>query len=482
MRTEPFPRPRREPVHIIPISEMLHALEQFLAKFRRFSSAKRWHQLENRTVCGTLTIRDLLSAAVMNHALQVVSLLLVSMFQGRHPDRLRSSFMFGRPGEPIALARMGTEVNYDSRALLQAALYVRRHGAPHLRSLSMDETKSRLKHFITENYFLLADEAFGVRFTCSYGDHLSAKTKDRLASAAAASDLFIEPRQVVLFPLIPIHADTAFDSTRFFICSPAELEAQLARRQVRADLLPHSFPPVRHWDGIRQDPASWLGVDTPTLDAAKQIRAAVLGAVALLPHGSERYMFSGRKMFGGYTSFDDRCTISFGDPHTPPLMENLTLGDSDHPWLSVLAEKLISARKEHRRQMRALEYYYRAWAPDPVKRFPTLFAAIDAIFGDASQATQAVVDAVGPVMGPEYTSERIRLMLGLRASVIHGGAPNVYESSKYEEYYRTYEIDPVRDLELIVARSLQQVVFPSVMSERPHTHADLILRETGRVI
>jgi hypothetical protein len=85
-------------------------------------------------------------------------------------------------------------------------------------------------------------------------------------------------------------------------------------------------------------------------------------------------------------------------------------------------------------------------------------------------------------MGPEYTSERIRLMLGLRASVIHGGAPNVYESSKYEEYYRTYERDPVRDLELIVARSLQQVVFPGVMTERPHTHADLILRETGRVI
>jgi integrase len=45
-----------------------------------------------------------------------------------------------------------------------------------------------------------------------------------------------------------------------------------------------------------------------------------------------------------------------------------------------------------------------------------------------------------------------------------------------------YGTDPVGDLELIVARCLQQVVFPGVMSERPHTHADLILRETGRVV
>jgi len=117
-----------------------------------------------------------------------------------------------------------------------------------------------------------------------------------------------------------------------------------------------------------------------------------------------------------------------------------------------------------------------------VKRFPTLFAAIDAIFGDASQATQAVRDAVGPVMGDEYTSERIRLILKLRASVIHGGAPNVYESSKYEEYYRTYETDPVRDFELIVARCLQQVVFPGAMTERPHNHAELIRQHTGRAV
>lgn len=418
----------------------------------------------------------------INHPMQAVSLLLAAMFNARHPDRRRSSFMFARPGEPVALARLGTEINYDSKALLQTALHLRRHGSPHLRSLSIGEVERQLTKFITDHYWLIAEEAFAQRFDCSYDEHLSNNAKEQLAAAAATSDLFTEPEQITLFPLVPIEVEASFDSTTFFICSPAELPAHLARHQVSVDLAPDSFPPVREWDGARHSPTSWLGVNAPTLDAAKRMRAAVLGAVALLPHHYERYQFSGRTMFGGFTTFQRGFTLSFGDPHTPALMTNIVIGPVDRPWLEDLATKLVSSVKADRRQMRSLEYYYRAWAPDPVKRFTTLFAAIDAIFGDASQATQAVVDSVGPMMGPEYTSERVRLMLGLRASVIHGGAPNVYESSKYEEYYRTYETDPVHDLELIVARCLQQVIFLGVMSERSHTHADLIFRETGRVV
>ena len=125
--------------------------------------------------------------------------------------------------------------------------------------------------------------------------------------------------------------------------------------------------------------------------------------------------------------------------------------------------------------MRALEYHYRAWAPDPAKRFPSLVGAIDAIFGgDGTGATQAVVDAVGPLLGKEYDSTRIRMLLGLRGSVIHGGAPNVYESSKYRRYYETYHEDAVRDLEVIVAKCLQHEVFGEDFRERPFTYAELL--------
>jgi hypothetical protein len=62
---------------------------------------------------------------------------------------------------------------------------------------------------------------------------------------------------------------------------------------------------------------------------------------------------------------------------------------------------------------------------------------------------------------------------------VHGGAPNVYESSSYEKYYETYEDDPTRDLELIVARCLQAVIFGDCFAERPHTYAELIKQHTG---
>ena len=73
-------------------------------------------------------------------------------------------------------------------------------------------------------------------------------------------------------------------------------------------------------------------------------------------------------------------------------------------------------------------------------------------------------------------------MSGTSTTAVHGGAPDVYESSKYQTYYRTYGKDAVKDMELIVARCLQQVIFPGKMTERPHNHAEAILRETGRTI
>lgn len=420
--------------------------------------------------------------ACPDHADKASALLLASMFRARSPDRRRHSFMITEPGVSIALSRMGTEVNYDHKLLLKAALYLRKHGSPHLRSLSIAIIESELTDFVSDHYHLIASETFLASFINSYGKHVSPEGKRLFADALASSELFVTPQHTTVFPLVPIQVAADFEASSFFLVAPKGLGVALGSVPIPGTLKPESFPPVSDWDGRRSTPTSWLGVRAPTLDAARQMRAAVLGAVSLLPHHFERYMFSGRAMFGGYTTFANGYSLSLTDPHTPALMTDIIIDLNDHRWLALLADKLVSPRRVDKRQVRALEYYYRAWVPDPVKRFPTLFAALDAIFGDASAATQAVVDAVGPVMGPDYSNARIRLMLGLRASVIHGGAPNVYESSKYEEYYETYETDATRDLELIVARCLQTIIFPDVMAEPQHAYRDLIKREIGREI
>jgi hypothetical protein len=205
------------------------------------------------------------------------------------------------------------------------------------------------------------------------------------------------------------------------------------------------------------------------------MKNAILGTIALTPRPEHRHMFSGRTVMGGRTTlYHGTVTTVFGESDTPPIMYDIRLGDADHAWLAMLAEKLESIEKVHRRHVHALEYFYRAWALDPIERFPVLCMALDAIFGDANQATQAVVDGVRETIGSQVSAERLRDLMKLRAAVIHGGAPDVYESRTYEAYYREYGDDPIGDLELVVARCLSQRVFAGQLKEHPDPNAETI--------
>jgi len=137
-------------------------------------------------------------------------------------------------------------------------------------------------------------------------------------------------------------------------------------------------------------------------------------------------------------------TTSFGNPHVPPLMHDVVLNQDDSVWLTRLYAKLVSPANDDRRHCRAIEYFYRAWPLDDPDRFLWLFMALDSIFGDSSAATQAVVDALDKHGASGFPYERLKLLLSLRASVIHGGAPDVCDSEKYHRYYETYGEDPIR--------------------------------------
>jgi len=85
-----------------------------------------------------------------------------------------------------------------------------------------------------------------------------------------------------------------------------------------------------------------------------------------------------------------------------------------------------------------------------------------------------VIDAIKQNGETEFAYERLRLLLRLRNSVIHGGAPDVYDSDKYHRYYETYGDDPLFDLEVITARCLRSTVFNGALVEHADPNADLI--------
>ena len=413
-----------------------------------------------------------------------IRLVAASIFHRRGPNRSSHSFIIQQPGQIPSLSGLGIEINYEESVFTKAVLFIRRHGAPYLASLSFSDVRSLITSFVSDTFYLISSEVWGSRHTGSLGDVLSENAMEAWSAALQQSRLFVEPRELTLFPLSVVECAKTFVFRDFFLAPPSGLTPEiLVSTASSAELAQGSFPPFARSQIPAKPVTSWLGVWAPNVETATRLRATVLGAIALLPHPMERYLFTGRTVVAGRcTLIGSHYSVSIGDPHTPALSENVILAEGDEDWLNLLAGMLTSPAKEHRRKMRALEYQYRAWAPGPARRFPSLVGAIDAIFGDAGEATQAVVDAVGPLMGAAYDAPRIRVLLGLRASVIHGGAPNVYESKSYRRYYENYHEDAVRDLEVIVARCLQSAVFNGSLQERPHTYADLIEAHSGRKV
>jgi hypothetical protein len=406
---------------------------------------------------------------------ETVGLLLASMSQNRE-DGLRASFLFGKPGAPQWQRNMGIDLFYRPNKLTRAALYVRQNGPAYLKYLPIGDIWSMLQRFVVENFGLLANDVFLKQFAGSYAEVVSDNSKAAFAEALAISEIFRPKNDLTLFPLVAARVGSDFDSDPFFLIKPSSLDAtrlpqQIEQKHIKSD----SYPPLVDWTGRREVPGSWLGVRSPAVQASKKMKAAILGALALTPLPRHRYMFSGRAMFGGHCILGDTTTVSFGQQgHTPPLMYDILVTVDDHEWLAILAKKLLANERPVRRQVRALEYFYRAWESEPSERFPILCMALDGIFGDANHATQAVIDGIWRVIGPHLQYDRLRQLMDLRASVIHGGAPDVYDSRKYGRYYDDFEADPIHDMELVVAECLRLQIFGDGLKQHADPNAQII--------
>jgi len=417
---------------------------------------------------------------------QAVELLLDSMSQQSDDYLLRSSFFFGKPGAPSWQKNGGTDVFYHAGKLVRAALHVRKNGPPYLRYLPISAIWSMLQQFVIDHYWLLASEAFLRPFSGSYAGNISPATKTSFADALAISEVFEPRNEVTLFPIVPLTVRAEFNSQPFFFASAttSSLQAHLPQCIVSSALAGETFPPLLDFEGRRERPSAWLGVRSPDFLASNKIKAAILGALALTPQARYRHMFSGRPMFGGRCTIaeDGQTTVSFGEPHTPPLMHDIIIQEQDAAWLGVLASKLTTNEKVVTRQIKALEYFYRAWSLEPAERFPILCMALDAMFGETQQATQSAIDGVRSVL-PHVPEPRLRLLMDLRNSVLHGGAPDVYDSRKYAKYYDQFGEDPIHDLELLVGRCLRSKIFDDALNEHADPNADIIAQAqaTGRL-
>jgi len=408
---------------------------------------------------------------------EAIDLLLASITLTMGKEGSRASFFFGPQGSSIWERQIGIDIYYHFVRLDLAALHVRGNGPSYLKALPLIEIRSKLQTFIREHFSCIGDLVVGATEERPLNDWIPEKEKRRLALKLATSSLFMPTNDLSVFPLVPVLVRKSFKSDQFFFSSPEQENAFLLDEQLARQFDTTYFPPQIGFKGQIRKPGAWLGVYSPDYRAALKTRSSILGALALTALPKHRHMVSERQMFGGRCTISQKeITYSYEKTHTPPCMYDIQITDIDVDWMTILSEKLRTADKEATRQLKALEYYFRAWPLSPEERFPILCMALDAIFGDANNATQAVVDGVNKALDGAASERQMRDILKLRGSVIHGGAPDVYDSSKYPKYCRKYGCDPIRDLELVVSACLRKTVFLDELREHSDPNGELIER------
>lgn len=398
---------------------------------------------------------------------QAIEYLLRSISMKDGGSGLSCRFLFGHIGASLFERRLGTEIFFDPKGLTDATLFVRQHGPAHLRQMEVRVLQSLLQNFITDHFWPIGERVMFQDVEGNLADVISWQVKNVLAGHLVTSPIFTPETGLTLYPLVPVIVQEDFDGQAFSFLRPASLTHAWLGIHPSNPLSPDHFSCVSP-ERSRELVASWLGVRAPSFEMAEKRKAAILGAIALTLPRHERKMFSGRHNFGGRCTFARvGVTESFGAPAVPPLMHNATIEACDQPWLTRLGEKLASADNTDVKHCRALEYFYRAWPLKPNESFSHLFMAMDSILGDPGRATQAIIEAATKHGFQAYRYERLRLLMSLRASVIHGGAPDVHDGGKYQKYYADYGADPIVDVEIIAAQCLRAVIFEGLLQERP---------------
>lgn len=407
-------------------------------------------------------------------AKQLATKILQSMY--RPNERGRShSFMYGKPGGATWDKRLGTELYYNQDSLLDAVLFLRENGASYLKRIPFRTIKSKLTELVSENYGIWGNETFGAQFKVNYFEFVSEESLIQFGQVIECSKLFNPTNSLVVFPIQIVDAAYEFTSEHFSIIKPKSLLAIKEPIDVsRFDVTPEKFPPSERMSNRFYDFKSWLCISAPNIESAQKKKSAIIGALALKYKNNIRYQFNTVRHVGGYCSFGDSMSNAIGEPHTPSVHQNIIISDSDLPFLNKLNELFSSGSKEEFRKIRALEYFYRAWFLDESERFPFLFMCLESLYGDGLNATKSIIDGITVTLDSEVPEIRIRLLAELRGSIVHGGAPEIYDSKKYAKYFKKYKVCPSRDLSILVASCINQTVFKGLIHEQPDKHQAII--------
>ena len=368
------------------------------------------------------------------------------------------SFISPPQGQHSFVGGMGRKLFFDTRGLAVVSLQLRKIGPDYLKFLSAGEISSELTRFLTNNFWCFGILSL-VNFDGSLADACSVEQLTQFANEFRSSDLITPSQQTTLFPLSTVNVTTPIKYDLFAITNNQfdGLDALISNEIV-------SYLRITDDDVVstmvgNQRISGWLVVLSNHYNEALRLRSAVLGCLAASQPLKERSLFNNSEVCGGHLHINKgRVNVSFAEQHTPSLFSQIEVNAETMDQLNGLAECLLGDIRTKNRYLSCLAYFYRAWFLNEIERFPTHCMALEALASEIGNETNQIISFVRSLAGDSFDDSRLRKLLGLRGAVIHGGAPGVYESSKYEKYVEHYRADPIIDLEIIVTSCINHVV------------------------
>ena len=392
-------------------------------------------------------------------------------------DHVLTSFLFGPPELPSQFKRLGVDVYVREADFLRAVLFLRSNGAPYLRDISYAAVRSMATKVVSDNYWAFSGGVRKLMPDVPFSEQVSKQGLTHFANAIRFSALFDPKPELTLYPLVTVRVHAAFQSEHLFFTSSEALKEAVATTGFhRPDLLPAQFPPVPRMSSRPLRTTDWLGISAPVPLVARKKAFTILGAVALTPVSRERYLQAGRTVHGGYCTLtkDGYSVSSSEEAITPRISSDIELTEADHQWLEVLSRMFDQSDLVSKSRLRALEYFYRGWFNDPRERFPVLCMALDSLVLAQQNFTKQAIQFIRKTIEEPVDDQRLRALLRLRGAVIHGSAPDVYESQAYEGYYSAYGADPINDLDLILVHCMRKIIFAGVFTPHSDPHAEIV--------
>ena len=264
------------------------------------------------------------------------------------------------------------------------------------------------------------------------------------------------PLQTFSFPLSRVSVESRYDGNNFYVVSGDDIGSQN----------PESILERRK---AKQAISAWIGCSAAFSENAQKTKRIVLGAMSLKLPQIERTQKTIASPADGFVTHNP-LSWSTSREHMPPIGYDIIIGN-DHYWLSQIDDLLSAPGKSCRRLRKAIEYFYLGWFLEPNERLAFNFLTLDALFGQGQGRTgEKLKVGISSTLNQIIDKDRFEQIMSLRGQFMHGGSPDIYDSSNYEFYIRNYKCDPIIDVEYLAASSLRRLVFGADFMMQPNPY------------